>query len=67
MILDHDWYHSKVLLLYIHGEKGTSKISPNATLELLFAKNARKTIKKRRPGLVLTKQAEDLLVEYIVF
>jgi hypothetical protein len=41
MILGHDWYHSNVLLLYIHGESGPSKTSPNATLELLFAKKLR--------------------------
>jgi hypothetical protein len=36
-----DWSYSNVPVLHIHEEKGTSNFSPNPTLELFFAKNAR--------------------------
>jgi hypothetical protein len=51
-----DWYYSSILLLFIHEEKGTSKISPNPTLELLFAKNRPQNCSKTLPGSRITHQ-----------
>jgi hypothetical protein len=46
-----DWSYSNVPVLYIHEEKGTSNFSPNPTLELLFAKNARADRSKNASSL----------------
>jgi hypothetical protein len=50
-----DRSYSNVPVLFIHEEKGTSNISPNPTLELLFAKNARANRSKISP----TVQQQD--------
>jgi hypothetical protein len=42
-----DWSYSNGPVLSIHEEKGTSNFSPNPTLKLLFAKNARAQIVKK--------------------
>jgi hypothetical protein len=46
-----DWSYYNVPVLCIHKEKGTSNFSPNPTLELLFAKNARANCSKNASAL----------------
>jgi hypothetical protein len=43
--------NSDLLVLYIHEEKGAPNFSPNPTLELLFAKNARANRSKNDSSL----------------
>jgi hypothetical protein len=45
------WTKSNGLVLYIHEEKGTSNISPNPALELLFAKKLRANQSKNASSL----------------
>jgi hypothetical protein len=43
--------NSNLLVLFIHEEKSTPNFSPNQTLELLFAKNARANRSKNASSL----------------